>query len=100
MTRDTDTQVGDDDRRGRRRDRPAPPADEEFGRRLLEEFEAEATAYRESGSVAELADVLEVVDAIRRYESSSDTTLLDVRPASTEECGRRDDQLVLEVVGP
>ncbi|MFC6976005.1 nucleoside triphosphate pyrophosphohydrolase [Halomicroarcula sp. GCM10025709] len=70
----------------------------EHGDRLAEKLLEEATEYREDGSVAELADVLEVVDALRRYHGVSEDELTEKREQKAEQRGRFENGIVLERV--
>ncbi|GGL69029.1 nucleoside triphosphate pyrophosphohydrolase [Halocalculus aciditolerans] len=68
---------------------------DEYEDRLLDE---EAAEYRESGDVEELADVLEVVHALRDLEGRSRDELETMRAEKAEERGRFSEGVVLERV--
>ncbi len=72
--------------------------DEEYERRLLDKLDEEIDEYREDRDIGELADIIEVVHAIRRYEGVSAGRLLELRRTKAEERGRFDDRIVLERV--
>jgi predicted house-cleaning noncanonical NTP pyrophosphatase (MazG superfamily) len=72
--------------------------DEEYERRLHEKLDEEVAEYRDNGHVEELADVLEVVHALRELEDVSAERLDDVRAAKATECGRFEERVVLDRV--
>lgn len=74
--------------------------DAEYRRRLLEKLDEEVAEYRESGEHEELADVLEVVHAIREHEGISAERLERLRREKAEARGRFEDRIVLERVEP
>lgn len=74
--------------------------DEEYGRRLVEKLREEVEEFAESGDVEELADVLEVVHAIRAHRGLAADELADVRAEKAAERGRFDERIVLERVEP
>ena len=65
-----------------------------LGQKLLEEVDE----YLESGDVDELADVLEVVHAIRKHRGRSAEELQERREHKAEQRGRFDEGIVLERV--
>lgn len=71
---------------------------DEYEDRLLDELDEEAAEYRESGDVEELADVLEVVHALRDLEGRSRDELETMRAEKAEERGRFSEGVVLERV--
>jgi predicted house-cleaning noncanonical NTP pyrophosphatase (MazG superfamily) len=71
---------------------------EEYDRRLLEKLDEEVAEYRESRAVEELADVLEVVCALRESHGVSREELAEKRQQKAERRGRFDDGVVLERV--
>jgi predicted house-cleaning noncanonical NTP pyrophosphatase (MazG superfamily) len=73
-------------------------AGEEYGDRLAAKLVEEATEYREDGSVAELADVLEVFHTLRRYHGVSEDELAEKREQKAQQRGRFEDGIVLERV--
>lgn len=70
----------------------------EYRERLREKLCEEAAEFRESGDPEELADVLEVLAAIRDAEEFGDEELERLREAKTEERGRFAEGVVLERV--
>lgn len=71
---------------------------DEYDRRLDEKLVEEVSEYRDSRDVEELADILEVVHAIREQHGVSDAELQEIREAKAEDRGRFDDGIVLERV--
>lgn len=71
---------------------------DEYERRLREKLDEEVREFREDGDVEELADVLEVVHALREQEGVSAERLEAIRAEKAEERGRFDDGIVLERV--
>jgi predicted house-cleaning noncanonical NTP pyrophosphatase (MazG superfamily) len=71
---------------------------EEYERRLREKLDEEVAEYQENGRVEELADVLEVVHALREREGLSAAELADIRAEKADERGRFADGIVLEEV--
>ncbi|MFC4451623.1 nucleoside triphosphate pyrophosphohydrolase [Halorussus aquaticus] len=71
---------------------------EEYRRRLREKLCEEAEEFREDGDPEELADVLEVVAAIRDATESDREELERLLEEKAEERGRFDDGVVLERV--
>jgi len=69
---------------------------EAYERRLAEKLAEETAEYRESGRVEELADVLEVVHALRAYHGVSEVEQTRERKAT--ERGRFAEGIVLERV--
>ncbi|WP_290812717.1 nucleoside triphosphate pyrophosphohydrolase [Halovivax sp.] len=72
--------------------------DAEYGRRLLEKLDEEVAEYRESGDPEELADILEVLHAIRKHEGISAERLDRLRREKAAERGRFEARIVLERV--
>lgn len=74
-------------------------ADEaEYERRLLDKLEEEVVEYRGEQEDEELADILEVVHAIRKQQGISTEELERIRAEKAAERGRFDDRIVLERV--
>ncbi|WP_321112667.1 nucleoside triphosphate pyrophosphohydrolase [Halorussus salinisoli] len=70
----------------------------EYRERLREKLCEEADEFRESGDPEELADVLEVLAAIRDAEDVERAELKRLREEKADERGRFDDGVVLERV--
>lgn len=76
-------------------------ADEaEYERRLLEKLDEEVTEFRDDRNVEELADVVEVVHAIRAHYGITEERLERVRSEKANARGRFEDRIVLERVDP
>lgn len=74
-------------------------ADEaEYERRLRDKLLEEAAEFDESGDPAELADVLEVIDAILAFDESSRDELDERRREKRADRGGFDERIVLERV--
>lgn len=74
--------------------------DAEYERRLLDKLDEEVAEYREDGAVEELADILEVVHAIRDHRGVSRDELERLREEKAAERGRFEERVVLERVEP
>jgi predicted house-cleaning noncanonical NTP pyrophosphatase (MazG superfamily) len=70
----------------------------EYRMRLREKLCEEAEEFRESGDPAELADVLEVITAIREAEGFEQSELERLREEKADERGRFSEGIVLERV--
>jgi predicted house-cleaning noncanonical NTP pyrophosphatase (MazG superfamily) len=76
-------------------------ADEtEYERRLLDKLDEEVAEYSEEQSVEELADVLEVIHALREHHGITREELAQIKEEKASERGRFDDRIVLERVDP
>ncbi|RKD98264.1 nucleoside triphosphate pyrophosphohydrolase [Halopiger aswanensis] len=71
---------------------------DEYERYLLAKLQEEVDEYVESRDREELADILEVVHAIREFEDLSEQELDTYRDRKAEENGRFADRIVLERV--
>ncbi|AHG00361.1 hypothetical protein HALLA_17720 [Halostagnicola larsenii XH-48] len=71
---------------------------EDYSERLVEKLEEEVVEYRESRCLEELADILEVVHAIRKRKGVSVDELNEKRAQKAEQRGRFDEGIVLERV--
>ena len=72
--------------------------DDEYEEYLLEKLREEVAEYAESRDPEELADVLEVVRAIREFEGLSARELEGLRAEKADERGGFADRIVLERV--
>lgn len=73
---------------------------DEYSERLDEKLAEEVSEYLESGEIEELADVLEVLHAIREERGVSRESLREKRRRKAEERGGFDEGIVLERVEP
>lgn len=71
---------------------------DEYTTRLIEKLEEEVAEFYENQEVDELADILEVVHAIRKDRGLSIEELQDIREKKAEQRGRFDKGIVLERV--
>lgn len=72
--------------------------DAEYERRLREKLVEEATEFGEDGDIEELADVAEVVRAIREFRGVDRDELVDLRDEKAAERGGFEDRIVLDAV--
>jgi len=72
--------------------------DAEYARRLREKLDEEVQEYREDGDPEELADVLEVVHALRELAGLTEAELAALRAEKAEDRGGFADRVVLERV--
>jgi len=72
--------------------------DDEYERRLREKLTEEVREYREDGDPEELADVLEVLHALRELAGLTESELATLRAEKANERGRFEDRIVLERV--
>lgn len=71
---------------------------DEYSERLAEKLDEEVTEYLESREISELADVLEVVHAIRKDRGITIEELQETRMQKAKKRGRFDEGIVLERV--
>ncbi len=72
--------------------------DEEYERRLREKLREEADEFAESGDLEELADVLEVIDAVLENQGASRARLERLRREKRDRRGKFSKRIVLERV--
>jgi len=72
--------------------------DEEYERRLADKLEEEIAEFREDRTLRELADVLEVVHAVREHRGVAAAELERLRAEKRAKRGGFDDRIVLERV--
>ena len=70
--------------------------DSEYWEKLKAKLSEEVKEFLESESPEELADILEVVDAICKYKSISPEELVKMKNKKREERGGFDDKVILE----
>jgi predicted house-cleaning noncanonical NTP pyrophosphatase (MazG superfamily) len=73
---------------------------EEYERRLFAKLDEETAELREDPSADELADVLEVVDALRAHLGVDEDELRRIRAEKAAERGRFEEGVVLDRVEP
>ncbi|WP_247002415.1 nucleoside triphosphate pyrophosphohydrolase [Halosolutus gelatinilyticus] len=74
--------------------------DAEYETYLVEKLHEEVAEYDESRDIEELADILEVIRAIREFDGLSDGDLADLRDRKADERGGFSERIVLERVEP
>ncbi len=72
--------------------------DEEYGRLLKEKLVEEVHEYLEAENLEELADVLEVLEAIMKHKNFIQSELEDVKESKKEKRGGFEKKLLMEVV--
>lgn len=72
--------------------------DEEYKKRLRDKLVEEAKEFREDGTIEELADILEVIDAICNNENISREEIKSVRQTKADRRGIFKDRIILEWV--
>ncbi len=70
--------------------------DEEYWQKLKEKLQEEVNEFMESESVEEMADVLEVIDAIIGFKKFDKAELQKVKDKKVDERGRFKDKIILE----
>ena len=73
---------------------------DEYHEFLVEKLHEEVTEFEESGEVEELADVLEIIYALREFEDVSADELEAIRQRKADERGGFEEGIVLEEVRP
>jgi len=71
-------------------------SDDEYWQKLKEKLQEEVNEFIESESIEEMADVLEVVDAICDYKKFDKGELQKVKDKKAEERGKFKDKIILE----
>ncbi|GGN89482.1 nucleoside triphosphate pyrophosphohydrolase [Haloarcula pellucida] len=71
---------------------------DEYATRLLEKLDEEVDEYREGCDIEELADILEVVHAIRKERGVTVEELQEIREQKAEQRGRFEDRIILDSV--
>lgn len=72
--------------------------DEEYQERLRDKLIEESEEYIESGDLEELADIIEVINAIKKFEDISDSELEKIRKDKNEKRGGFEKRIILECV--
>jgi predicted house-cleaning noncanonical NTP pyrophosphatase (MazG superfamily) len=72
--------------------------DDEYTERLVEKLEEEVAEFLESREIEELADILEVIHALRKDRGVTVEELQEKREQKAEQRGRFDEGVVLERV--
>ena len=70
--------------------------DKEYWQKLKEKLQEEVNEFMEAESIEEMADVLEVIDAISDFKDFDRINLEKVRNKKAEERGKFKDKIILE----
>lgn len=70
--------------------------DVEYWKKLKEKLQEEVAEFLESESKKEIADILEVIEAICQYKEFDAATLQKIREQKAEERGKFKDKIILE----
>ncbi len=70
--------------------------DEEYREKLLEKLAEEVTEFREAEDIEELADLLEVIDALIAYKGFDRDELAQVKAKKLAERGSFEKRIILE----
>ena len=70
--------------------------DAEYGIKLYEKLEEEVAEYLKDESVGEIADILEVIDAIAEYKGFSQEEILATKQKKAENRGRFEQRIILD----
>lgn len=69
-------------------------SNEEYKTELIKKLEEEIVEFKEEGSIEELADILEVVDALKKLPDYAN--VLDVQKQKRDERGGFDERIILK----
>lgn len=69
---------------------------EEYAQKLLEKLKEEAGEFSKEGSMEELVDILEVIDAIKELKGFSDKEILLVKEQKRQKRGGFNKRIILE----
>ncbi|MGA2417777.1 MAG: nucleoside triphosphate pyrophosphohydrolase [Candidatus Staskawiczbacteria bacterium] len=70
--------------------------DAEYWQKLKEKLQEEINEFMEAGSIEEMADILEVIDAIFDYKKFDKEELQKVKNIKASERGKFKDKIILE----
>lgn len=70
--------------------------DAEYLKKLGEKFIEEVSEFSESETIEEMADILEVIDAICSAKNFKQSELIEVRNKKAEEKGKFKDKIILD----
>ncbi len=70
--------------------------DKEYWHKLKEKLEEEITEFNEAESIEELADILEVIDAICEYKNFKKSDLEFIKDKKADERGKFNKKIILE----
>jgi predicted house-cleaning noncanonical NTP pyrophosphatase (MazG superfamily) len=69
-------------------------SDDEYKTELIKKLEEEIVEFKEEGSIEELADIMEVVDALKKLPDYAN--VLDVQKQKRDERGGFDERIILK----
>ena len=70
--------------------------DKEYWQKLKEKLQEEVNEFMEKNSIEEVADILEIIDAICEYKSFDKEDLLKTKEKKAEDRGRFKERIILE----
>ena len=70
--------------------------DDEYWQKLREKLTEEMSEFLEAESIEEMADILEVIDAICNFKKFGKEKLQEVKNRKADECGRFNDKIILD----
>ena len=70
--------------------------DVEYAQKLREKLEEEVQEYLKNENVGEIADILEVIDAIAEYKGFSQEGILATKQKKSENRGRFEQRIILD----
>ena len=70
--------------------------DKEYWEKLKEKFQEEVNEFMEKSSIEEVADVLEIIDAICEYKGFDKEDLQKTKEKKAEDRGKFKDRIILE----
>ena len=71
-------------------------AEEEYWQKLKEKLQEEVDEFLKDGNPEEIADILEVIDAICNYQKINKQELRAIKDKKAEERGRFEKRIILE----
>lgn len=69
---------------------------EEYWEKLKEKLSEEVKEFSEAESVDEMADVLEVIEAINKYKNFSEAEIMRVKDEKAQKRGRFENRIILD----
>ena len=70
--------------------------EQEYWAKLKEKLGEEVAEFQKDETRDELADILEVIDAIKKYKNYSDEDILEIKNAKAADRGAFDKRIILE----
>jgi hypothetical protein len=69
---------------------------EEYGEKLKEKLMEEVKEFYESESIEEMADILEVIEAINKFKNFDDAEIMRVKDEKAERRGKFEKRIILD----